>query len=62
MDIIRRINWVDLLVVILILRISYVAFQEGLSHEIFPIIGGVVIIIVNLHYYERIGSFCLLIY
>lgn len=57
MEIIRRINWVDLLVIILIIRISYVAFQEGLSHEIFPAIGSIVIIVLCLHYYERIGAF-----
>lgn len=57
MEIIRRINWVDVLVVILMIRISYVAFQEGLSHEILPLIGSIIIIIIDLHYYEKIGLF-----
>ena len=55
MEIIKQINWVDLLVVILIIRISYVAFQEGLSHEIFPAVGSLAIIVLCLHYYKRIG-------
>lgn len=55
MEIIKRINWVDLLVIILVIRISYVAFQEGLSHEIFPAVGSLAIIVLCLHYYKRIG-------
>lgn len=57
MEIVKKLNWVDVLVIILIIRISYVAFQEGLSHEIFPIIGGIAIIVISLKYYERIGAF-----
>ncbi|OGW92533.1 MAG: hypothetical protein A3G36_06060 [Omnitrophica bacterium RIFCSPLOWO2_12_FULL_45_13] len=57
MEIISKINWVDVLVAIIMIRMSYVAFREGLSHEIFPFIGSVVIAMVSLHYYMRIGSF-----
>lgn len=57
MEIISRINWVDVLVAILILRMSYVAFKEGLSHEIFPFIGSIVIVVLGLHYYTRMGLF-----
>lgn len=56
MDIIQRVNWVDVLVVILMLRMSYVAFQEGLSHVIFPTIAVLLVIIISLHYYQKIGS------
>ncbi len=52
---IRHINWVDVLVVILIIRISYVAFQEGLSREIFPFLGVMATLTGSLHYYEKIG-------
>ncbi len=55
MEIITRINWVDVLVLIVVLRISYVAFQEGLSHEIFPLIGTVATLVIALHYYVKIG-------
>lgn len=57
MEIISKINWVDVLVAIIMIRMSYVAFREGLSHEIFPFIGSVVIVMVSLHYYMKIGSF-----
>lgn len=56
MEIIRSLNWVDILVIIVVFRISYVAFQEGLSHEIFPVIGAVATLIVTLNYYNKIGG------
>ena len=57
MNIITRINWVDVLVIIIILRTSYVAFSEGLSHELFPLVGSLVLAISSLHYYARLGTF-----
>lgn len=57
MEIITRINWVDILVLIIVLRISYIAFQDGLSHEIFPLIGTVCTLVLSLHYYNKISSF-----
>lgn len=56
MEIIEKINWVDILVIILMIRMSYVAFTGGLSHEIFPLIGSVISITFTLHYYTRIGN------
>ncbi|MFA6142573.1 MAG: CvpA family protein [Candidatus Omnitrophota bacterium] len=56
MDILTRINWVDVLVVILMLRTSYVAFQDGLSHEILPLFGIITGTVLALHYYSRIAS------
>lgn len=57
MDILRSINWIDVLVVILILRISYVGFRNGLSHEIFPFSSAIIISIIGLNYYHKIGSY-----
>jgi membrane protein required for colicin V production len=57
MDIITKINWVDLLVIILMVRTSYVAFQDGLSHEIFPLIGTAGTAVVCLQYYHKIALF-----
>lgn len=57
MDIISRINWVDILVVIIVLRISYVSFQSGLSHEIFPLIASILTLIIGLRYYSGLGAF-----
>lgn len=56
MEILGHINWVDVLVIIIILRISYIAFREGLTHEVFPLIGNIIIIVTALHYYIKLGS------
>lgn len=55
-DIIHKINWVDCLVVILMLRTSYIAFQHGLSHEIFPLFGSCLMMSVALRYYTTIAA------
>jgi len=57
MELITKINWVDVLVAILMLRISYVAFRDGLSHEIFPFIGSILIMVLAMHYYTVLGSY-----
>ena len=55
MDILARANWVDLLVVIAMLRIGYVAFEEGFSHEIFPLIAIICNLILSLRYYNKLA-------
>ncbi|MDO8525739.1 MAG: CvpA family protein [Candidatus Omnitrophota bacterium] len=57
MEILSKINWVDVLILILILRTSYVSIQDGLSHEILPLIGSVCMLIIPLHYYNAIALF-----
>ncbi|MDP2929919.1 MAG: CvpA family protein [Candidatus Omnitrophota bacterium] len=57
MELIAKINWVDVLVAILMLRISYVAFRDGLSHEIFSLLGSFLIVILAMRYYTVFGSF-----
>ena len=57
MELITKINWVDVLVVILMLRISYVAFRDGLSHEIFSFLGSILIVVLVMRYYILFGSF-----
>ena len=56
MELTTKINWVDVLAVILMLRISYVAFRDGLSHEIFSFLGSVLIIVLAMRYYIVFGS------
>jgi len=56
MQILSKINWVDVFVLILMVRMSYVAFMDGLSHEIFPLIGSTVVFILSLHYYKILGE------
>ncbi len=55
MELLTKINWVDVVVIIIMLRISCVAFHDGLSHEIFPFFGAVSSLIIALHYYRGIA-------
>ncbi|MDD5137127.1 MAG: CvpA family protein [Candidatus Omnitrophica bacterium] len=57
MEILTKINWVDVLILILVLRTTYVSLQDGLSHEIFPLIGSICMLIFSLHYYTKIAEF-----
>jgi uncharacterized membrane protein required for colicin V production len=56
MEILSRVNWVDLVVATIMLRTTYVSFKDGLSHEIFPLVGSVLALVLGLHYYSRLGS------
>lgn len=57
MNIIAKINWVDILAVIIVLRISYVAMQDGLSREIFPLVSTALTAAVSVHYYRDLALF-----
>jgi len=57
MELLSRFNWVDVIVIIIMLRVTYVAFEDGLSHEIFPLVGIVGTLIVCLRYYNPFGVF-----
>ena len=56
MHILSGINWVDVLVVILMVRMSYGSFLDGLSHQIFPFFASIAILAISLHYYTRLGQ------
>ncbi|MFA5144029.1 MAG: CvpA family protein [Candidatus Omnitrophota bacterium] len=57
MEILAKINWVDVLSIILLLRTGYVSLQDGLSHEILPLVGSVSMLVFSLHYYNKIAGF-----
>lgn len=56
-EIILQINWVDVLVLILLFRISYVGFYKGLASELIPAIGTYAALIIALHYYSRMAIY-----
>lgn len=55
MEIFTKINWVDILVIIIVLRSTYVAFQDGLSHEIIPLVGAFLSLAISLKYSRDIA-------
>ncbi len=52
----QRINWVDILIVILLIRTSYIGARTGLSTEIFKMIGVLLGLFFGMKYYSLIGS------
>jgi uncharacterized membrane protein required for colicin V production len=51
LDILNQFNWIDILVVIILFRIGYVALRSGFSAEIFKLLGIIAAIYLSLHYY-----------
>jgi len=56
-NIITKINWVDIFVVIVLLRVSYVSVNTGLPAEIFKLLGTISAIYLSLHYYASLQDF-----
>jgi membrane protein required for colicin V production len=60
LSVLKQFNWLDIFVVIIILRIGYIANKNGFSGELFKFLGTVLAIYLSLHYYiifsDYIGS------
>lgn len=52
----HRINWVDVLIVILLIRTSYIGAKIGLSTELFKVIGVLLGLYFGMKYYSVVGS------
>lgn len=52
-----RLNWVDVVVLVIFLRIILIALNKGLMIEIFKMIGIICTIFVSLHYYINLSDF-----
>ncbi len=50
-------NWVDLLAVILLFRMSYVGFRTGISSELFKLVGCVAGFFVSFRYHQALGNY-----
>jgi uncharacterized membrane protein required for colicin V production len=55
-EVFQKINWVDILVIILLIRTSYIGAHAGLSVEIFKIIGILTGLYLSIKYYSTIGA------
>lgn len=55
-EIIEQVNWVDIAVVILLLRIGCIALKEGLSVELFKFCGVFFATYITLHYYISLSD------
>ena len=53
---IKKFNWVDIFIIILFLRICYIAFQSGFLSEFFKLLGTISAIYLSLHYYTGLSD------
>lgn len=51
MDVIKQFNWVDIVIIILAIRIWYIAFRGELPNELFRFLGVALATYLSLHYY-----------
>lgn len=51
-----RINWVDVLSVILLVRMGYIGFQLGLGAELLKLAGLILGFLVGFRYYQQVGD------
>ena len=57
LDILKKFNWIDFLVIIILFRTCSIAFKNGLVIEFFKTLGTVSAIYLSLHYYTRLSDF-----
>jgi uncharacterized membrane protein required for colicin V production len=56
LDIIEQFNWVDIFVLILLLRICYIALKTGFNIESFKFLGTILAVYLALHYYTGLAD------
>lgn len=56
LDFLLEMNWVDLIVVIFLVRGGYVGFSQGFSVEIFKTAGMIAASVLSLLHYSRVGA------
>ncbi len=57
MHFINSFNWVDLLILAILVRIVYIGVQTGIVIELFKLLGVLLTAFVTLHYYSQFGVF-----
>lgn len=57
LDIISRFNWVDIVVVIILIRTVYIALKNGFPPELFKFLGNILAIYLSFHYYTSVADF-----
>jgi uncharacterized membrane protein required for colicin V production len=53
----RQLNWVDILVLIVFLRLTYISMKQGLGVEFFKLSGSLFALYLALHYYFSFAAF-----
>lgn len=53
----KQFNWLDILVIIILIRILYVAIKNGFSVELFKLFGTIFSVYLSMHYYIIISNY-----
>lgn len=56
-ELIKKLNWADLVVLLIIIRTLYIGQSRGFIVEIFKLLGLLTSIVISFHYYSRIADF-----
>jgi len=56
-DVIKQFNWFDIIIIILLLRVCYIAMNTGFTVEIFKLFGTLIAAYIGLHYYTSVTDF-----
>lgn len=57
LDLITKLNWIDLLLVFIAVRILYIGAKKGLLVELFKVLGILAAIYLSMHYYTFVSDF-----
>ena len=53
----RQLNWIDILVLIVFLRLTFISMKQGLGVEFFKLLGTLFALYLALHYYSLLATF-----
>ena len=56
LNILRQFNWVDIFVIIILIRTCYIATKNGFAVELFKISGTILAIYLSFHYYSNLAD------
>ena len=59
LNVLKQINWVDILVLILVVRTCFIAAQSGFPIELFKFLGTLAAIYLSLHYYVVLADYAM---
>lgn len=57
LEIVKKFNWIDIFVIILLFRICYISIRSGVAVEFFKFLGTLVAVFVSLHYYTVFSDY-----
>lgn len=53
----NQVNWIDIVILTILLRTGYVGLKQGLTKHFFSFIGMIAASCLAIHYYERVAGF-----